>query len=1723
MADDTSWSPDSSDQVSAPTGADSSWTPPAAEAQPTPRVGALEENLAGPGEVIASGIANIPGAAINSVNDLARRLTGGAYNPGEIPSVPTGAGGTQLLNDIAQLPGIKQFLDSDKEVDAALKASHPALHEAIHTAGAEAGDILNVLPAAEGLSALGRSSAAAELPKLPPARSAEPTDAFTGNKENLRSSIREQWERQGGADDAEYTTKPKKGVVVAKGTTDANAAPEAPPAVKQLTQDVPTAPVGGAVAPEDLPTGRQAEHEATVAGRRAEEGLPTPEVPPSEFVGRQAEHEGAVARRTADENATAEPIAPFKGPSAAGRMLQDFNAQNTVDPNNPAGHVIDWSSQAARGEKPAARGIVHAELYADPTDENAVHIQHLESDTPGNGDGKAALDHITKLADQRGVDLTLDANPQGNVPASKLESIYKSKGFEVTDRNQDGIASMRRLAATNLASGDMPFSVVTAERGERTPAENAQHTTQLQNQLKASGLKPQPTEGVYQGGTPEKGFAVSTPSPAARNTVEKLAAQHDQESVLHVDKDRNGVFKYMADGREEPIGKWEATSPEEAQKQVGYTRDMNGQHYILRSPEATAEPLQGLPQKPVNIPGHGPVTPGPDPRARGVADEYMKSAGLEYKKPTDYKPADPKELAKVAAAYDKMPHNPNDPSVKASYDALTKETLAQWQAIKKSGLKVDFIKPGQPDPYAASPRLAIEDAQKNNHMWVYPTEAGFGTEGAAPNDHPMLADSGEKINGEPAKVNDIFRIVHDYFGHVAEGNGFRADGEFNAWRLHNAMYSDAAKPALASETLGQNAWVNYGPHGEANRTANGANTKYADQKAGLMDPATFGSAPAAAGTSAPSRHGPERFMTPQPVSFMRPADEGAVAGAKTPGERAQRLDTLNRIPNLRSVRKSAITGDTKETGTDWATGKLTSPGGDLMTGTIGAERQAIRDNWNRLAENAGGTVGMELSDLRRRGQTMGGAADAGRAHLEEVKDELYNIARQRAAENPTSLEGTKDFLTNNKADFLMNPEGKQLLEGINAKMKDLGFGGNSKEFTPPTVDQAEAMRQYFKAAWTPRTAGIIGELTRRLDDDVMRSAGSDVFKMGRAVNAKIQAHFEEPSLMRDVQTPGGQGNRLGLNRSVPVEDIPQHVTGAPFDQFAHYVDTMQQLASDDTAYPPHVREQATNAIGEVRAQLLNEVVEAGNKTQGHFNEKAVNKILQDNNDKFRKVFTPPEIGQIKDANDAGAILRMDRTYKGAPAETHNYIAGKVAQGLQAVGPMVGATIGAHDGGLLSSALGSGAGKLAGKAAGAVTDASALKNVQNRIVDLKNPDGTPKKLGEVLPGQRGSVSLKEADPESSAPVAPRNKQRGGAFKPQLPGVISKNLTGAERNQLRSDTIQRVTDVFKQLPDTKEIAAAALAGNAKRGWYKEATQAIGNVFGADAPRFTAVLAAMSPQTSVEMNFHNALRTFVNWDNAGRPTDPAAIHKIMGDSVLGNNKTDSVLGAWKNNTVRALTAEDPEKLTISGPKVNSFMRNLHGAMGEVTLDAWMSAFANIDPAKLSGSINKAADAPGKSPTYMAYSAKVRQAADMVSKLTGEKWSPAEIQETVWSWAKSAYEHADASGGMATIPELVKNKEISDELVRGTSDFHSLFNNFEHGAVVRNSKFAGGLDKLSAAQGSAPGPRASSEAVKAASKDLEPHLARAAERLEGVRQARAAAKGGGGSADPDYIPGFD
>lgn len=199
----------------------------------------------------------------------------------------------------------------------------------------------------------------------------------------------------------------------------------------------------------------------------------------------------------------------------------------------------------------------------------------------------------------------------------------------------------------------------------------------------------------------------------------------------------------------------------------------------------------------------------PDETVREQAKGYMDEAGISRAPHTGYAPLNEDLGKRVADAYEAASHNPDDPKVQASYKALADETRAQWDYLTKQGVKFEpWTKEGQ--PYASSAEMRA-DVQDNKHLWFFPTEKGFGGKEAASN-NPMLQPTGITENKIPLVTNDLFRAVHDYFGHAKEGYEFGPRGEYNAYLAHSRMFSDAALPALTAETMGQNSWVNFGKH-----------------------------------------------------------------------------------------------------------------------------------------------------------------------------------------------------------------------------------------------------------------------------------------------------------------------------------------------------------------------------------------------------------------------------------------------------------------------------------------------------------------------------------------------------------------------------------------------------------------------------------------------------------------------------------------------------------------------------------------------------------------------------------------------------------------------------------------------------------------------------------------------------------------------------------------------
>lgn len=163
------------------------------------------------------------------------------------------------------------------------------------------------------------------------------------------------------------------------------------------------------------------------------------------------------------------------------------------------------------------------------------------------------------------------------------------------------------------------------------------------------------------------------------------------------------------------------------------------------------------------------------------------------------------------AAWYAAAQSENTPAVRAAYRSFNAQCLAQLTALQiERGQQVIWE---LQNPYATSAQLfeALDAGQPLR----------------------VLASRGRVHLGLSEAENNIFRAVHDYYGHYKGGrNGFGPVGEFRAYLAHAQMFSGDALLALATETLGQNSWVNYGPHAHLAPSLR----PYAEQKAVLFPP-----------------------------------------------------------------------------------------------------------------------------------------------------------------------------------------------------------------------------------------------------------------------------------------------------------------------------------------------------------------------------------------------------------------------------------------------------------------------------------------------------------------------------------------------------------------------------------------------------------------------------------------------------------------------------------------------------------------------------------------------------------------------------------------------------------------------------------------------------------------------------------------------------------------------
>lgn len=152
----------------------------------------------------------------------------------------------------------------------------------------------------------------------------------------------------------------------------------------------------------------------------------------------------------------------------------------------------------------------------------------------------------------------------------------------------------------------------------------------------------------------------------------------------------------------------------------------------------------------------------------------------------------PTASREIGQAYANLPEHDN--SAVPAFKAMREETKQQFDFMTRPkrhggmGLNVEVVRH---DPYGANNLDDVvkelrTDVTQNKQVKVLATAETGG--------HPFFSNDD----------NDMFRAVHDVFGHLGAGRGVDRHGEEAAFQKHSRMYSPIARQAMATETRGQN-------------------------------------------------------------------------------------------------------------------------------------------------------------------------------------------------------------------------------------------------------------------------------------------------------------------------------------------------------------------------------------------------------------------------------------------------------------------------------------------------------------------------------------------------------------------------------------------------------------------------------------------------------------------------------------------------------------------------------------------------------------------------------------------------------------------------------------------------------------------------------------------------------------------------------------------------------
>lgn len=935
-----------------------------------------------------------------------------------------------------------------------------------------------------------------------------------------------------------------------------------------------------------------------------------------------------------------------------------------------------------------------------------------------------------------------------------------------------------------------------------------------------------------------------------------------------------------------------------------------------------------------------------NPEVAHVAEDYMREAGLPYQHFDGYAKM-PETLGKrLADWFDKAPSDPSDPAVRNAYRSLIDQVKSQYEAMRKAGYEIEPWT-GKGEPYKSSADM-VRDVRDNKHLWFFLTDQGFGSDAHFDvSKNPMLEPSGVNINGKELVANDLFRAVHDFFGHAKEGYEFGPRGEYNAFLAHSTMFSKDALPALGAETLAQNSWVNFGPHlrrEDGSLPVKGdADFKplqerpFADQKVTIVPPDLLRAAldngfrdEVQTGTkfmpATEESRGKARFLYKETFK-NRKGEVKTISYYQTPGTaenpRGLTVDDVTARAegyelggeNEKNPRPFVYSGEQeRSSGSPIKLYTITEQVGNHPAGSTVARETLIQHGYEVPEE-----TGAKFMPKTAESEHAATLEDFTPEKLPQILDkDNWAIL---TAENPNgkALSAEENAARNAKLESDLRSKG---LEFLPVKGK---YGGNSENsfiVLGVSPDQAHAIGNKFEQQSVLTSNGLEfndGTANPARAVQVLESKPADNFtELPDGTAFKVDIDFDKKVNLRDSNQSGKLMNAVGGNlRLVHLSANPE-ISKLSTTRFGKGMATSRDLRGapkifffqegsplgGDNFWASDRHMYGTKVSGD-------KIYDANEDTLGYWgepNREAADEMLQ-------------EHGYEGLAVKTGDGRRVVALYKDADVKPIGKFAGGERIGSQ----------------------------LSFMPRERSPEEQALFNFRTKARELKEkyPEAQPLEFAK---DAEGNLKL---DDDGNPRIV---KQSYDLYNTPLAKQAGKSIRNDEKreNAIADAYADKLVQTYDSIKDRPEVMAGG-------SWYRVAREKIQKVFGNDSLLFAQLLGATSAQTPVADNFRQAIDAYRQF-KSGKFDDMVAkykegLSKLADGSLMKESgaKTEAAAMKWwidqhnliptKSNgkkfnanshaVLRVLAGNWAD--TVAGPKTPNFAGNLAGTTLEATIDVW------------------------------------------------------------------------------------------------------------------------------------------------------------------------------------------